>query len=110
MSRFRAPVDAVTGLLVVRSRKMDAREHYRQLFGALEARFGPLDRDTLTSIVGFSAGGPVSLCTIERKKVFVSCELSLYQEQCKSSEGYRFEFLSAGSFDAETVRKLFTAL
>jgi hypothetical protein len=35
---------------------------YSNLFQALEDAFGKLDTDTITAIIGFSAGGPVSMC------------------------------------------------
>jgi hypothetical protein len=89
---------------------MGAREHYEALFGELESRYGPLDRATVSAIVGFSAGGPVSLSRIERKNLHVTCELSLYPEQKASVEGLKFELLSLGAFDLLTCRALFTAI
>ena len=89
---------------------MGNHEHYRILFAELERRLGKLSEETLTSIVGFNAGGPVSLCEVPRKSVFVSCELSLYPEQVPSAEGLRFEVLSVGCFDLERCRRMFTAI
>ena len=92
------------------ARRMGARKHYEALFGELESRYGPLDRATVSAIVGFSAGGPVSLSRIERKNLHVTCELSLYPEQKTSVEGLKFELLSLGAFDLLTCRALFTAI
>jgi hypothetical protein len=89
---------------------MEPREHYRALFADLEARFGQLDLETLTSVIGFSGGGPVSLNSIGHRKIFVTCELSLYPEQKKSSEGLKFELLSSGSFERDTAQEVLTAL
>jgi hypothetical protein len=89
---------------------MDHRSHYRMLFTAVQSEYGPFDPETMTSIVGFSAGGPVSLMTINKASVCATCELSLYPEQQRSSEGMRFELLSRGSFSTDTCRSLFTAL
>jgi len=89
---------------------MEAAKHYQALFQELERRHGRLDDDTLTSIIGFSAGGPVSLSKLARKKIFVTCELSLYPDQKRSSDGLKFELLSLGAFDEDTCRALFTAL
>ena len=89
---------------------MDYESHYRELFKPLEMAQGSLDSDTLTSIIGFSAGGAISLMKIERKNIYVTCELSAYPEQKPSTEGFRFELLSLGSFDEDTCRSLFTAL
>jgi hypothetical protein len=89
---------------------MEPKQHYHALFAALVAAYGRLDENTLTGIIGFNAGGPVSMCTIERKNIAVTCELSLNPEQQRSAEGLKFEFLSLGAFDVETTRKLFTGL
>ena len=69
---------------------MDYEKFYNELFAPLEEKYGELDEDTITSIVGFSAGGPVSLSKIENKKLFVTCELAAYPEQRVSSEGLKF--------------------
>ena len=87
-----------------------AATHYRQLFRKLEWLHGPLDKETVTSVVGFAVGGPVSLCKLGSKKIYVTCELSLYPQQKPSTDGLKFELLSVGSFDEETCRALFTSL
>ena len=89
---------------------MEYGEHFKALFRGLEEEHGRLDRKIVGAIVGFSAGGPVSLSTIKRKKIHVTCELSLHEEQKPSAEGLRFELLSVGSFDLPTCRALFTAI
>jgi len=89
---------------------MKAREHYQALFAPLEAAYGPVDQDTMTSVIGFSAGGPVSLRTIERHNIIVTCELSQYPEQKRTTDGLKYEFLSKGWLDLDQARKLFTAL
>jgi hypothetical protein len=76
---------------------MKPREHYQALFASLVAAYGPLDAETITGVIGFSAGGPVSLCTIETRGVIVTCELSVYPEQRTSAEGLKYEFLSLGA-------------
>ena len=89
---------------------MDTHTHYEALFAQLASRFGPLDRATVSAVVGFGAGGPVSLSRIEKKNLHVTCELSLYPAQKASAEGLRFELLSIGAFDLLTCRALFTAI
>jgi hypothetical protein len=69
-----------------------------------------LDKDIVTSVVGFAGGGPVSLRKLGSTKVYVTCELSLHPQQKPSTDGLRFELLSVGSFDEETCRALFTSL
>jgi hypothetical protein len=89
---------------------MDYETFYAALFRELESKYGPLDSETVTSIVGFSAGGPVSLSKLERKKLFVTCELSVYPEQRKSKENLNFELLAIDDFSEDWCRKVFTAL
>jgi hypothetical protein len=89
---------------------MNYQEFYSKLFKGLEEKYGSLDEDTLTSIVGFSGGGPVSLSTIENKKLYVTCELAVYPEQQKSSEKINYELMSVGDFTADWCRSVFTAL
>ena len=89
---------------------MDSTQHFATLFSQLEAEFGKLDPTTLTSIVGFSAGGPVSLRQVARQHLFVTCELSLYAEQRVSSERLKFELLYRGRVGGEDCQKLLTAL
>jgi hypothetical protein len=89
---------------------MKAASHYQALFRELESRHGRLDEETLTSVVGFSAGGPVSLSQLAKRNIYVTCELSLYPGQKPTSEGMKFELLSLGAFDKAACRTLFTAL
>jgi len=89
---------------------MTPAKHYQALFEELERRHGRLDEETRTSIIGFSAGGPVSLSKLAKKEIFVTCELSLYPEQKQSTEGLKFELLSLGAFSEAACRTLFTAL
>ncbi|EGR1699750.1 hypothetical protein HYN73_02225 [Vibrio parahaemolyticus] len=89
---------------------MDYNEYYDITFAPIEEKYGKLDEETMTSIIGFSMGGPVSMSSINSKKIYASCELSVYPEQKKSTDGYKFEFLSAGHFNAETCQSIFTAL
>jgi hypothetical protein len=70
----------------------DPQAFYGQLFKPVEKEFGKLDGKTLTSIIGFSGGGPVSLSTVgvargERFITYVSCELACYRGQKASSAG-----------------------
>lgn len=81
---------------------MGSDQHFRLLFRKLEWMHGALDKDTLASVVGFNGGGPVSMCTLASKSIYVTCELSLYPQQKPSAEGLKYEFLSTGSFDENT--------
>jgi len=73
---------------------------YRALFEPVLAALGPFDPLTLTSVIGFSAGGPVSLMTIGRgggrPVTYVTCELACYADQRPSSVG-PFEVLISSS-------------
>jgi hypothetical protein len=88
-----------------------AYEHnYSKLFERLEDEYGKLDADTITWAIGFSAGGPVSMCERKAARLFVTCELSVYDEQKVSTDGLRFEFFSKDDFDEEQACTVFTAL
>ena len=89
---------------------MTAKEHYATLYAGLVEQHGPLNEDTISSVIGFSGGGPVSMCQIGQKDVFVTCELSLYPEQISSTDGFRYEFLSSGGIGVDVCRAIFTAL
>jgi len=89
---------------------MNYRELYAVLFRQLEATYGPLDRETITSVVGFAAGGPVSLSKKKTENLFVTCELAAYPEQKLSSEALNYEFFSVGTFSEDWCRSVFTAL
>jgi hypothetical protein len=88
----------------------NTQSHYEDLFRSVIAEFGEFDQESITSIVGFSAGGPVSISRTENGNVYVTCELSLYPEQLVSSEGLRYEFLCRSGLTEEATRSLFTAL
>lgn len=85
-------------------------KHYAELFRRVEEQYGRLDGDTLTAVLGFSVGGPVSLSTIKAAGLFVTCELSVYEEQVPSSEGLKFELMSVGDFDQNEGWSLLTAV
>jgi len=89
---------------------MDYEKFYSMLFKDLVDRFGPLDRESIVSIIGFSAGGPVNISKIDSKKIYVTCELADYKEQVKSSENLNYEFLAVEKFDSDWCRTVFTAL
>lgn len=89
---------------------MDYNKFYKQIFSKIEQNIGLIDEETITTLVGFSVGGPVSLSQIEAKKVFVTCELAHYPEQKKSTENLNYEFMSIGDFDMLWCRKVFTSL
>jgi hypothetical protein len=78
---------------------MKVQAFYNALFAPLVARHGPLDAAALTAIVGFDAGGPISLCTIGHDRhapliTYVTCELAVRPEQVESEFG-RYELLMA---------------
>lgn len=87
-----------------------AHSHFEVLFASLGARIGPLSERTHTSLIGFGAGGPVSMVQVEGQQAFVTCELSMYPEQVPSSEGERFELLCRLPLREEQVQDLLTGL
>lgn len=96
--------------VALKSRMGRYTRHYEALFRNLQARHGRLDKKIVSSVVGFSGGGPVSMSTLEKKGIYVTCELSLYPEQKRSEEGLKFELLSLGPFDLLACRVLLTAI
>jgi hypothetical protein len=88
----------------------DYLAHYNQLFRELEAEHGKLDDLTITSIIGFDAGGPVSLSCIASQGLYVTCELSVYPEQLPSAEGLNFELVVRGWLSELVSCELLTAL
>lgn len=72
---------------------MEERELYDLIFAPVIASLGAFDARRLTAIVGFWAGGPISLLTIgrERKEPFVTyitCELAVREDQMPSDIGH----------------------
>lgn len=70
-------------------------QFYKALFAPLEAQVGALDPETITPIVGFDAGGPVSLVTVGRAcgeefVTYITCELAVRPDQQPSTSG-RYE-------------------
>ena len=86
------------------------QQHYAKLFEQLQTQYGALDVGTITSIIGFLAGGPVSMCEKKSAGLFVTCELSVYDEQRSSTDGIKFEFFCKGDFDEDQARAILTAL
>lgn len=80
---------------------MNYQKFYQALFAPLEAQIGPIDPNTLSSIVGFDCGGPVNLCTIGAGNdaalvTYVSCELAVREEQRPTRRGGdRYELLTS---------------
>ena len=86
------------------------RGHGAALFSDLEQKYGAVSETTRTGIIGFSAGGSVSICQVGMDAHFVTCELSLYPEQKLSSQGLRYEFFSRIDLPVEDSHRLLTAL
>ena len=69
----------------------DLHQFYDALFEPIAERMGSLDADTIVSIIGFDAGGPLNLCTVGYGKqafvTYVSCELALRDDQRIGDDG-----------------------
>ncbi len=89
-----------------------ADQLYSRLLGSVEEKAGiRLDPETLTSVVGFNAGGPVALRTAQNKKIFITSELAMYDSQCRSADGlFRYELMTQSHFEENTARTLLTAI
>src|SRR5687767_9061199 len=91
---------------------MDYDRFYLELFKPIEERIGKIDAETITAIVGFDFGGPVSLCTVgygrEQFVTYVTCELAVREEQLPAEFG-RYELMI--SCDNEKwARKILTKI
>jgi hypothetical protein len=94
---------------------MNYEQFYKKIFAPLNESIGPIDRNTIVAIMGFDGGGPLNFNTIGRDTnsspiTYVSCELSVREEQIPTeSGGYRYELLA--SCDSEKwVRQILTNL
>jgi hypothetical protein len=83
--------------------------YYLSLFAPLVAEVGALGEVTATGIVGFSAGGPVSIVQAGEHG-YVTCELSLYPEQVLSTEGEHYELLCRLPLSESQAQALLTGL
>jgi len=83
--------------------------YYQALFAELKAKVGALGESTATGIVGFSAGGPVSIVQAGERG-YVTCELSLCPEQVPSVEGENYELLCRLSLTERQAQTLLTGL
>src|SRR6185295_13271658 len=90
--------------------EMSAQAHYDALFSRVEQQFGSAADETMTGIIGFSAGGPVSICRFGSQPVYVTCELSLTPEQKPSAEGLRYELLSRLALSLNDTQDFLTSL
>ena len=87
---------------------------YRELFSDVVFSHGPLNPDTLTSVIGFTAGGPVSLCTVRstpsaKYTTYVTCELAVRADQRPSPSVGRYELLLTCD-DEEWSRRVLTEI
>jgi|HubBroStandDraft_5_1064220.scaffolds.fasta_scaffold05226_3 hypothetical protein len=89
---------------------MSLHSHYAALFADAEREFGPTSAQTLSGIVGFSAGGPVSMCRLGTGDVYVTCELSLAPDQKVSKQGLRYELLSRLPLSESDTQDLLTGI
>ena len=73
---------------------------------------GPLDAETIVSIIGFDAGGPLNLCTIGHGQqpfvTYVSCELAVRDDQLVG-DGGPYELMTVCD-DEEWARKVLTGI
>ncbi|MGE0642007.1 MAG: hypothetical protein AB7G12_09570 [Thermoanaerobaculia bacterium] len=84
--------------------------HYEALFASVVERLGALSPQTMTAVIGFTAGGPVSMVRVPGQHAFVTCELSLVPEQIPGAEGERFELLCRLPLSEDETQDLLTGL
>jgi len=75
---------------------MDYKRFYKQLFQPIEERIGHVDEASIMALIGFDCGGPVTLCTVGRRRepfvTYVTCELAGRDEQQPAEFG-RYEVM-----------------
>ncbi len=86
---------------------------YRELFATVSESLGSEDSSTVSSLIGFSAGGPVSLsvfrsATQSQFVTYVTCELAAYDEQGTDASPH-FELL-VSTDEEDFARELLTGL
>lgn len=89
---------------------MNYAEFYKSLLQDITKKYGDFDAETLTGVIGFTGGGPVSLFTNANKNICVTCELALNENQIISKEGLNYEFISIDFQDLDWCQSVFTAL
>jgi hypothetical protein len=94
----------------MKASNMSLRSHYADLFADAEREFGAAAAQALSGIVGFSAGGPVSMCRLGTGDVYVTCEISLSPDQKVSKQGLRFELLSRLPLSESDTQDLLTGI
>lgn len=91
---------------------MDYRRFYRELFRPVEDRIGRVDHASLTAIIGFDCGGPITVCTVGRGQgrfvTYLTCELAIREEQQPSAFG-RYELMMTCD-DEDWAHKILTKL
>jgi hypothetical protein len=85
-------------------------QHFESLFNRVSRELGKVDDTASTGIIGFTGGGPVSMCKVGDGAAYVTVELSLNPGQLASAEGLRFELLYRGDLSVGTVHSLLTAV
>lgn len=106
----RASTDGYLSNLLHVLKSMDYQALYGRLFAPVVAQYGELDPETLTSVIGFTEGGPVSLATIASRGLHVTCELAANPEQVASVDGLKYELLSTGGLSESWCLNALTAL
>jgi hypothetical protein len=91
---------------------MDYQRFYKQLFQPIEQRIGHVDEASITAIIGFDCGGPVTVCTVgrggEQFVTYVTCELAVREEQ-RPAEFGRYEVMMTCD-DERWAHKILTKL
>lgn len=84
---------------------------YEAFYSAVERKSTlSLDPMTLTTIIGFSAGGPVSLRSIKSRNIYMTNELASYSQQCSSDGLINYELITIDDFEEDLARQILTAI
>ena len=91
---------------------MNYKRFYTRLFKPIEKRIGKVDGESLSALIGFDCGGPVTLSTVGYGRAqfvtYVTCELAVREEQCPAECG-RYEAMMTCD-DEEWAQKILTQI
>ncbi len=87
----------------------DYKDFYEKLFAEIAKKYGPLDKESIVSIIGFDAGGPVNLSKIDKIGLYVTCELCCRDDQKPSSFG-NYELMIIGKDTEKWARNILTEI
>lgn len=98
-------------LLLERKNESEFEPLYEAFYSSVERKSNSsLDPMILMTIIGFSAGGPVSLRSIKARNIYMTNELASYKQQCSADGLINYELITIGDFEEDLARQILTAI